>query len=332
MKMKLLSSLALLCSVFANAVFAYDEIAGGTDHPDVPRISGSVLVAHASVDFGEGAFLALGEDEKVTAQYAEGRSTKLIYVTPEGTTPLAALRNYQEAFADLGEVTEVYSCMRGDCVRRTGKDFIWKDSARFENNFDDLDTIYSSHLFHTNQVYWYAKVVSDTASYDVSFYASERADYSLNRTELGTGRTLTHIQIIGNTAFESDLEFVEASAIEEAIADKGFIALYGLFFDSGKDDLTATSAPTLAEIATVLDASPDLDVYVVGHTDSDGSVAGNEELSQRRAASVVSSLTRDYGIADDRLVAIGAGLAAPVATNQTEEGKALNRRVELVQR
>lgn|GEM_PF-5795046 len=109
-------------------------------------------MAHDLVDFGEGAFLTLDADGAVSPQYAEGQSTRLIYVTPEGTRPLAALRNYQEAFAELGEVTEVYSCMREDCARRTGRDFIWTDNARFEDNFDELDIIYTSHLFYTNQV------------------------------------------------------------------------------------------------------------------------------------------------------------------------------------
>jgi outer membrane protein OmpA-like peptidoglycan-associated protein len=332
MNMQHFLATCILCCLTSTVSFAQEDMAGSSDHPQVPRISGSVLIAHSITDFTEGEFLALDENDDPKRQYVEGQSTRLVYLTPAGTTPVSALRNYQEAFSALGEITEIYTCRRGDCARNTGKDFIWKDSARFANNSDDLGMIYSSHLFHTNQVYWYGKITSDAGSYDVSFYASERADHSLSRTDIEAGRILVHIQIIGDDSFEAELEFVEASAIASAIADDGHIALYGLFFNTGEDQLTAESTPTLAEIAKVLEGSPDLGVYVVGHTDSVGSVESNFDLSRRRAASVVQSLQQDYGIDSNRLVALGAGLTAPVATNQSDAGRALNRRVELVQR
>jgi len=326
-----IKAFAVIFAFLANVASAQTDIAGGADHPDVPRISGSVLVAYDAADFAEGEFLALDADEKLERRYVEGQATRLVYATPEGTTTLSAFRNYEEAFAGLGKITEIYSCRR-DCNKEMGRRVIWSKEARFETNLADLKQIYSSHLYHGKQIYWFAKVESDTAVYHVSFYATARKDYQLRKTELKEGRVLVHIQIIGDDSFESDLEFVEASKIESAIADDGHIALYGLFFDTGKDTLTADSAPTLAEIAKVLDGSPDLNVYVVGHTDSVGSVANNLDLSERRAASVVRSLTQEYGIVADRLIPLGAGLAAPVSTNQTDEGRALNRRVELVQR
>ena len=105
-----------------------------------------------------------------------------------------------------------------------------------------------------------------------------------------------------------------------------------MFFDTGNDQLTAESAPALGEIAKALIALPELKLYVVGHTDNVGSIASNQDLSNRRAKSVAANLVKDYGVASDRLVPIGVGLAAPVTSNKTEEGKALNRRVELVER
>ena len=327
-----LAAMGIICSIAPFALFAQQDMAGAADHPSIPRISESVIVGYSSVDFDEGEFLALNEEGDLKRQYVGGQITKYVYLTPDGTTPIAALRNYQEAFENLGEVSEVYFCGRGDCDRRIGRTFIWSDEAAFANELDDLSTIYSSHLFHINQTYWYAKITSETGTYDVSFYASERADYRLNQTDLAPGRVLVHIQIVGDDEFESDLEFVEASAIESAIVDTGHIALYGLFFDTGEDQLTTDSAPTLSEIAKVLEGSEELDVYVVGHTDSVGSVVNNLDLSQRRAQAVVQSLSQEYGIASDRLTALGAGLAAPVSTNDTEAGRALNRRVELVKR
>ena len=75
-----------------------------------------------------------------------------------------------------------------------------------------------------------------------------------------------------------------------------------------------------------------MNIYVAGHTDNKGTLEYNEDLSKRRAQAVAKNLTSKYGIPNDRLVPVGVGPAAPVATNKTEEGRTLNRRVELVER
>ena len=83
-------------------------------------------------------------------------------------------------------------------------------------------------------------------------------------------------------------------------------------------------------MAKLLTDNPDLRVFIVGHTDWVGDVAANQALSQDRAASVVAALT-DAGIAKDRLAPIGLGIYAPRASNASDAGRALNRRVELVE-
>ncbi|MBA3035190.1 MAG: OmpA family protein, partial [Desulfobacterium sp.] len=90
------------------------------------------------------------------------------------------------------------------------------------------------------------------------------------------------------------------------------------------------SDPALAEIVKMLKADANLKVYVVGHTDNVGQFANNVKLSQDRAASVVNALVGKHGIAAARLSPFGAGPTSPVASNKTDEGKAKNRRVELV--
>ena len=81
----------------------------------------------------------------------------------------------------------------------------------------------------------------------------------------------------------------------------------------------------------LLEENPQLKVYVVGHTDNVGGVSYNMDLSQRRAEAVVSALTGRYGVDPGRLLSQGVGPFAPVASNRTEEGRAENRRVELVE-
>jgi outer membrane protein OmpA-like peptidoglycan-associated protein len=92
------------------------------------------------------------------------------------------------------------------------------------------------------------------------------------------------------------------------------------------------SEPALAEIAKLLAADPKLALRVVGHTDSVGKLEDNQRLSQARAEAVLAVLTGKHGIAPARLTAHGVGPLAPVASNDAEEGRAKNRRVELVKR
>ena len=87
----------------------------------------------------------------------------------------------------------------------------------------------------------------------------------------------------------------------------------------------------IAEIAKLLDGDPTLRVFVVGHTDMVGDAAANLSLSQSRAQSVIKALVSKHGIAASRLVAFGNGPYAPVSSNRTDEGRAQNRRVELVE-
>lgn len=99
-------------------------------------------------------------------------------------------------------------------------------------------------------------------------------------------------------------------------------------FANGKADLTASSTPVLMEIATAMKANPEVKVEIQGHTDSRGSLALNERLSQQRADAVRNYLM-DQGIAPERMTARGYGPQRPIADNGTADGRAQNRRVEL---
>lgn len=120
-----------------------------------------------------------------------------------------------------------------------------------------------------------------------------------------------------------------AESLAGMIKETGKAAVYGIYFDTGKSEVKPASAPTIAEVVKLLNAEPALKLYVVGHTDNVGGFDYNVKLSQSRAASVVSALV-GKGIAASRLVPFGAGPTSPAASNSTEEGRAKNRRVELV--
>jgi outer membrane protein OmpA-like peptidoglycan-associated protein len=139
------------------------------------------------------------------------------------------------------------------------------------------------------------------------------------------------------------LTIVERSAMEqEVVADPGALAgdisrsghatVYGILFDFDSYVVRPESEPTLQAIAEMLVANPALNLYVVGHTDMTGSLEHNMELSANRAQAVVEVLAERFGVAADRLTARGVGPLCPVSTNRTEEGRQLNRRVELVEK
>ncbi|RPI09882.1 MAG: OmpA family protein, partial [Actinobacteria bacterium] len=108
------------------------------------------------------------------------------------------------------------------------------------------------------------------------------------------------------------------------------VAVYGINFDTNKAAVKPESKAALDEIAKLLKSDAALKLKVVGHTDMVGSVEANMTLSQARAEAVVQALVGQYGIAAARLKGYGVGSLAPVATNDTDEGRAKNRRVELV--
>jgi OmpA-OmpF porin, OOP family len=115
------------------------------------------------------------------------------------------------------------------------------------------------------------------------------------------------------------------------ISTTGHAAVYGIYFDVDKAVVKPESAPALQGIAALLQKNPKLNIHLVGHTDSTGLFDHNLKLSEARAAAVVNALVTQHGIAAARLKASGVGPLSPVASNRTEEGKARNRRVELVE-
>lgn len=121
-----------------------------------------------------------------------------------------------------------------------------------------------------------------------------------------------------------------ASELEQALAADGRVALE-VHFATDEADILPASMPQVEQVVELLRSSPDLALSIEGHTDSTGNAARNLELSRARAASVVAAITA-AGIDAGRLEAAGFGDTRPVADNATDDGRARNRRVELVRR
>lgn len=125
---------------------------------------------------------------------------------------------------------------------------------------------------------------------------------------------------------------IDSELIKNRLELDGKIALYGIYFDTGKSIIKEESEPALIQIAKYLENNPMINCWVVGHTDSDGSFKLNSQLSLARAKAIQEELQVRYNIPENRLFAEGVGPLAPIASNATEEGKKLNRRVELVKK
>lgn len=124
----------------------------------------------------------------------------------------------------------------------------------------------------------------------------------------------------------------DAAALLGNLDRVGHTVLQGILFDTDKAVIKSESRKALEEIARLLRENPGLATFIVGHTDTSGSLEHNMDLSGRRAAAVVEALVSDFGIGADRLTPRGVGPLAPIGSNDTEAGRALNRRVEMVKR
>jgi OOP family OmpA-OmpF porin len=145
----------------------------------------------------------------------------------------------------------------------------------------------------------------------------------------GQGGTAYELTIVERAAMDQVVT-ADAASMAAAIGNTGRVALYGIYFDFDKADLKPESKPALDEIAKLLAQDPQLKLYVVGHTDNVGEIGYNMTLSQARAEAVVKALVTGYKIDAGRLKPYGVGPLSPVSSNASEEGRAKNRRVELV--
>jgi len=335
--------------ILANATIPTADIKGAKDSPLLKRYEGSFIVAYAHQSFSDFT-LPLSKLEEVpnkrdghnnhylepkNRKPLEGEYTRIVYLIPADRSPLEVLRNYQDDVKSKnGKI--LFECKDtecgGDATLTSAGGGSWMSLAMYlqpeekvkEEPYSNGSCALKSHI--TEQRYFAAEIPASSAHVSVLAYAVKDDLYC----KAFNGRTVAVVDIVAGKPREEKMVTVAASEMESAITTTGRVALYGIYFDFNKAELKPESDPTLEQMGKLLKSTPALKLLVVGHTDAVGSFTSNMDLSQRRAAAVVQALVSRYGIAQSRLTPVGVSFASPVASNKTEEGRARNRRVELV--
>ncbi|MFN3984997.1 MAG: DUF4892 domain-containing protein [Rhodocyclaceae bacterium] len=301
---------------FAPGAHAQGDVAGAQDHPLLSRFTGAVITAHAASDYDLARLPAAPiarQSEPEGVLELEGRVTHLAYRIPHDKSVLEVVRNYEAALAAGGFET-LFSCRGRDCGR--GFDaYVILSGEVFPSGF-------SHATFNDGSYALLARRADDERVAHVFLHFM---DDSANK------RTLVRQLVVeGEPMATGQVTVRSAEALAATLEADGKVVVDGIFFDSDSATLRPESAEALAQMAQLLANAPGLTVFIVGHTDNQGSFEHNRQLSQRRAEAVAQALARDHGIDATRLGAHGVASLAPVASNAGDAGRARNRRVELV--
>jgi OmpA-OmpF porin, OOP family len=301
--------IVLAAALSTSLSFAQDaDIAGSHDYPGIGRFAGSVITGYDAKDFDATRLqTAPFKDGQATGELKpEGKVTRIAYRTGPGPSILEVSRNFETQLQSAGFET-LLSCTVDDCGGIPFSEaldilpipLMWVDGFNYR--------YYAGRKAGENGAETYATVI-----------------VSQNNDEITAELVVTEVGAIEN-------KMVDAAAMAKGLGDSGHIALYGIYFDTDKAVIKPESRPTLDEIAKLLQSQPELKVIIVGHTDSQGGFDYNMDLSKRRAAAVAADLSKTYKIPAARLQTAGVGYLAPVGSNATDDGRAKNRRVELVE-
>lgn len=303
------------------------DVAGSKDHPMISRYPDSEITKYEQRAYDQIKLIQrqiqhrgdLGKNADAVLS-VEGKYTRIAYRAPAGRSVFEIYKNYEQALTGAG-FSILFDCHDTACDNKhKGRAFNEAVTPR------DLSVYMGFH--EKDQRYLLAKLVRNDAVVHVALYV-------INAYGVGgpnKNRVFTHLQIVESTPMQTGMIQVDAAAMAKGLDAEGHIALYGIHFDTDNAEPKPESDQALQEISKLLQQQPTLNLLVVGHTDNAGQLGYNQQLSERRAAAVIAALSKRFGVAANRLTAVGVGMAAPIASNDGDAGRAKNRRVELVKR
>ena len=303
------------------------DLPGSTDPPGMKRYEGSEIIGYRAPKFDEfllpsGAPTGFSPPSYETSLSLDGLVGRYTYIAPEGRSVAELFRNYKLEFERLGLET---------LYEKGANEKGWfGPTFTVIADEDQLGQILAYNEMQERVLVGKSKDARPTYYYVfVTAYRDGVIPERL-RQVVARDRGLVQLVVVAPEKMEERMVFVSSEEMSRSLSDTGKSILEGLYFDTDKDTVRPDSRPVIDEIAKLLKDNPQLKVRIVGHTDNQGSTDYNLDLSQRRTASVVQELSSAHGIAADRLDSFGCGPYAPVASNDSEEGRARNRRVELV--
>ena len=318
MSMRKLVNLTLAVCLLGFAVmseaarFRSSDISGSSDHPALGRIPNSVILDYSHKAYAAVSYPVRIVQHEFETREAEGEYWRIVYQLPPETAPNGALAIYRRN------------------LREAGLKIIWSGRIPLTR----LMRLYEIVNEEWTQGNPPREIQALVAEGELDGRRAIGQVYAYNEVYLGSSRgrwgPTARIYIVQPKPLDATLEVVKAEEIASQISTTGHVALYGILFDHDSARIKPESKETLAEIGRYLEANPQIKLYVVGHTDNTGAYEYNLGLSEHRAAAVVEMLAREHGVAAQRLKPVGVGPVAPAASNATKEGRARNRRVELV--
>jgi len=319
-----------LLAFFSFPAFSADE--PGEDHPLLGRFAPAKLTHYSSTAYDAvrlpaGPMDEDGEPEAVLEP--EGRITWLGYRVPQDHSMLEVVRNYEAALAD-SDFEILYTCEGQACGNGRALNRWLKDHSFARGNTSNSDSpahwISFTRTNGRTRIYLLKAEQEELTAHVLLFMT--RDWYGDVPVKVG------QIVIEGEPMQTGQVEVgvLSAEVLQTALDTEGRAIVEGIFFEHDSAEIRPESAEALEQMARLLTENPDIEVLVVGHTDNQGSFDYNVDLSQRRAAAVRQALASEYDIAGARMSAKGASFMAPIASNTSEQGRELNRRVELVLR
>lgn len=300
----ILAMLVLPLMMFIPIANAVEDL---TDHLLIKPYQGSTIRHKNVQEFDQyNAFFGMDQTGENPVEFElKGKVTKLIYSNPNNRSIFEIFENYRIALEQGGAKT-LYQCnqKKYECAQKYAGP-----------TFQKLSDIHSI----TNLVgrYLLARI--------------ENADHTAVMA-IAVGEQFTDIHIIELTKMDEDMVTLDANSLGSGLDIDGYVIVHGIYFDSAKTSIKAKSKTALVEVAELLASKPEIKIYIVGHTDMQGSLKNNIALSKKRASSVLEELATQYGIARSRMEAQGMGPLAPEASNKDEKGRSKNRRVVIVVR
>jgi OmpA-OmpF porin, OOP family len=330
-------SIAVLYAQTAHAQVGVTlDAKGAKDHPEIPRIEGSLLVdfKHDKFDESEVPLSRVKKDRlsfEKTVKF-EGERTRLLYVLPDTIGTLEVERNYQTVLAKRGYQL-VFSCQDKSCGTEDSGSYFFE--AFYSKNARILKGQFGEKVWfgYPLTASRFAVFKKDAPTKDSGYAIVATGYHGSNywRDDFKVkGKNALFFEMIEAKTMDNSMVTVAAAEMSRDISASGKAVLYGILFDTNKTDIKPESKPQLDEMAKLLKQDPKLVVYIAGHTDNQGTLAYNLDLSQRRADAVVKALAGEYKINPKQMTAKGLANLAPVSSNDAETGRAKNRRVELV--